>query len=166
MNQILSKFTPRGKLQDAQPGCSVISPMNSGLRLIVNFVSIKPSFTQPLDLMIDRIWKRVKQDYYGWAGDLRNFKLGSIKDSLCASDIMVVNLLVKNEDGIVDAPALETALQKLTNFAKTEKASLHFSDHLVNEVPGLRDLADKYCATNGVNCYFYPTVVAKVVRRD
>lgn len=155
MNQ-MNQFMPKGKMADAPQGATVISPLNAGLRLIPNFVSTKPSFSAPLDVMLGKIWARVKQDYFGWSGDIRTFKLGAIKDSLCASDLMVVSLLVKNDDGIIDGAALEKALQNLTSFAKSEKGSLHISDYLCQDVPALRDLVDKYCASAGINCYFYP----------
>jgi len=148
-------FMPKGKMQDALAGTTVIAPINSGLRLIPNFVSIKPSFTCKLDKMIDRIWGRVKKDYYGQSHNPREFKMGSIVDSLCSSDIFVISMVVKDEFGMIDSGALEKALVKLCAFAKDNKGSVHISQYLIDDVPPLRELLDKYCAANGINCYFY-----------
>ena len=151
----MSRFTQKGKMQDAPAGSVVIAPVNAGIRIIPNFVSIEPKFDYKLDIIIDRIWNRVKQDYYAKISDFRNFKLGTIIDSLCASDIFVVSMVVRNKDGVIDATGLETALKNLTNYAKPHKSSLHFSLLLAEEVPPLRDLVKRYCADEGINCYFY-----------
>ena len=151
----MSRFTQKGKMQDAPKGQSVIAPINAGLRFIPNFVSIKPSFTSPLDIMLERIWRKVKQDYYSKSAEPRTFKLGAIFDTLCSSDIFVIGMVVKDEEGRIVADALETALQNLAKYAKSEKASLHISEHLSNDVSALRELVQRHCADVGVNCYFY-----------
>jgi hypothetical protein len=157
----MNRFTVKGKMQHAPQGASVLSPLNAGTRLIVNFVSLGPKFDQPLDKLIERIWNKARQDYFGWSGDIRNFKLGNIKDTLVNSDIMILSLLVRDEKGVVDGEALEKALDKLTAFAKMEKGSIHISQFLIDEVPALKELVDKHCASNGVNCYFYDLPVKK-----
>lgn len=152
----MNRFTPMGKMQQAPAGASVLSPINAGTRMIVNFVSLGPSkFDQKLDKMLERIWNKVRQDYFAWSGDIRGFKLGSIKDTLVNSDIMILSLLVRDKDGIVDAAALEKALQNLAAFAKYEKGSIHVSELLIEEVPALKELVKKYIAETGINCYFY-----------
>ena len=154
-------FMPKGKMQQAPEGSTVIAPVNGGLRFIPNFVGITPSFKAPLDRMIDRIWKRVKGDYYSRSSDPRNFKPGTIIDSLCASDIFVVSMVVRDApvsngyEPLINAKALEEALKKLSAFAKNDKASLHISHHLLAEVPPLPELLQKYCVDEGINCYLY-----------
>lgn len=159
----MTRFTQKGKMQDAPKGQSVIAPINAGLRFIPNFVSIVPTmpgtgksnFSSPLDITLERIWRKVKQDYYSKSADLRTFKLGSIFDTLCSSDIFVVGMVVKNEEGLIVADALVAALKNLAKYAKSEKASLHISEHLSDDVPALRELIQLHCADVGVNCYFY-----------
>lgn len=151
----MNRFTPKGKMQDAPPGASIIAPVNAGLRLIVNFGSAKPAFDQKLDKILSRVWVRARQDHFAWTGDIRTFKLGNLKDSLVASDIMIINLLVRDKDDMVDGPALEKALTNLLAFAKMEKGSVHISQLLIDEVPALKELVGKHLAENGVNCYFY-----------
>lgn len=152
---MFNKFMVPGKMQQAPAGASILCPINSGLRMIVNFVSLGPKFDQKLDKMLERVWNRVRQDYFSWSGDIRGFKLGAIKDTLVASDLMILNLLVRDEEGIIDADALEKALQNLSGFAKTEKGSIHISQLLIDEVPALKDLVKKYISDAGIHCYFY-----------
>jgi hypothetical protein len=159
MNQLppsSNRFTPMGKMQQAPAGASILAPINAGTRMVMNFVSLGPSkFDQKLDKMLERIWNKVRQDYFSWSGEIMNFKLGNIKDTLVNSDIMILSLLVRNKEGIVDAVALEKALQKLAAFAKYEKGSIHVSELLVEEVPALKELIKKYIAETGIHCYFY-----------
>lgn len=157
----MNRFTPKGKMQDAPQGASIIAPVNAGLRLIVNFGSAKPAFDQKLDKMLTRVWVRARQDHFAWTGDIRLFKLGNIKESLVASDIMIVNLLVRDKDDMVDGAALEKALTNLAAFAKLEKGSVHISGLLIEEVPALRELAGKFLSENGIHCYFYESPVEK-----
>lgn len=151
----MNRFIQAGKMQQAPEGSSIIAPINSGLRIIVNFVSITPKFDQKLDKMLEKVWRRVREDYFGWAGDFRTFKLGNIKDTLVASDIMILNLLVRGKDNIIDSEALEKALKALTEYAKYNKGSLHVSQLLIDEVPALRELVKRHASDNGINCYFY-----------
>lgn len=163
MNQLPStnRFTPMGKMATAPQGSSILAPINSGTRMIVNFVSQGPKFDQKLDKMLERVWRRVREDYFGWSGDFRTFKLGAIKDTLVASDIMILSLLVRDKEGIIDAAALEKALQNLAAFAKVEKGSIHISELLIQEVPALKDLVKKYIAENSIHCYFYDLPLEK-----
>ena len=163
MNQLpfSNKFTPSGKMQDVS-GVSIISPMNSGTRIIVNFVSQGPSkFDQPLDKMLERVWRTVRTDYFSWSGDFRTFKMGSVKDTLVASDIMILSLLVRDKEGIVNAEALELGLKNLAAFCKFEKGSVHISELLIQEVPALKELVKKHIAETGIHCYFYTAPVEK-----
>lgn len=157
----MNKFTVQGKLQQTPPGSLITAPLNAGTRLIINFVSLGPKFDQKLDKAIEKVWRKVREDYFGWSGDFRTFKLGSIKDTLVNSDTLVVNLLVRDKEGIVDATGLEQALKKLAEFAKVEKGSVHISQLLIDEVPALKDLVKKYLSEIGINCYFYESPVEK-----
>lgn len=150
-----------GKMQQVPGGQSVIAPINAGQRIIMNFVSEGPKFDQKLDKMIERVWKRVRDDYFGWASDLKNFKSGAIKDTVVASDTYVVNMLVRDKNNVVNSSALEKALEQLSKFAKSEKCSVHISELLVEEVPALKPLVQKHIAANGINCYFYEVAVDK-----
>lgn len=150
-----NQFTPKGKIQNAPSNYIITNPLGSGLRVIVNFVSQLVKFDDVLDLTLGRVWRKVKEDYFLWGYDLRSFKLGNIKDTLVNSDIIVVNLLVKDKNNIIDAVALESALVKLQKFVKLEKASIHISNLLTKDVPALQDLVERHCVNNGINCYFY-----------
>ncbi len=160
----MNRFMPKGKMQNAPTGASIIAPVNAGLRLIVNFGSAKPSFDQELDKMLTRVWARTRQDHFAWTGDIRTFKLGNIKESLVASDIMIINLLVRDKDDMIDGSALEKALTNLAAFAKMEKGSVHISQLLIDEVPALKELVNKHLAENGVNCYFYTKPLDQTVK--
>ena len=164
MNQFvpfLNRFVPTAKLQDIPRGSSIICPINSGTRLIMNFVGLELKFDSKLHKILEKVWNKVRQEYFYWSGDIKTFKPGNIKEVLVSSDIMIVHMLVKNKDGIVMADALEKALQNLANFSKVEKASVHISNLLVEEVPALKELAKKYLSESGIHCYFYDTATER-----
>lgn len=164
MNQFvpfLNRFTVKGKLQDAPPGSTIICPINSGIRLIVNFVGFGLKFDKKLDKILSKVWEKVRQEYFYWSGDIKTFKPGNIKEVLVASDIMIVHMLVKNKDEVVISEALEKAMQNLANFSKTEKASVHISELLVEDVPAIKELAKKYLSDAGIHCYFYKAPIER-----
>lgn len=152
----LTKFTVPGKIKKVS-GFQVISPINSGLRFVLNFVGPDGKYTHPLDQMISKVWTKPKADYVNWYGSRQKFSMGEIKETPVSSDIWVIHMLVRDKEGAIDLKALDAAVKKLVSFAKYEKASLHISDFLIKEAPFMQELTEKVIAVEGLHSYIYET---------
>ena len=64
-------------------------------------------------------------------------------------------MLVQDKTGKVDQKALQTAIKKVSEKAKYEKASVHVSTLLTSAIPELQDLLIKGLVEEGVSVYFY-----------
>lgn len=150
----MKKFTIPGRTK--QINATILAPENAGLRIILNICGQSGKFESKLDKLLCSRWARVKSDYKEWHATQYNFKLGMLNtNSAVASDTWVCNALVKDKNDVVDNVALETAIKKLSALCKYERASLHVSNILVDECPGLKDLLTTHLIDDGVNVYFY-----------
>lgn len=154
----MNKFVQPGKHKVVSG--SVVNPVNSGLKLCVNFCSQTGNFEEKLDKEFTKKWSRVRQDYkMAYATAQNNFKLGCLVDSAVASDVWVVNLVVKNKEEKLDVVGLEVAFKNLSKMAKSEQASVHMAVETMGADPKVADLAKKYLLEEGVNLYVYESKV-------
>jgi hypothetical protein len=149
----MSKFGVQGKIKTVQG--NFIAPIHSGLRLIVNFAGLNGKYDHPTDQAIGKIWRAATSDYRSWFVSQQKFKLGEMKETVVASDIFIVNLLVRDAEGKLNMEGLEVAVKKLAVFAKYEKGSLHFDESLLQEAPTFQALLEEHILSAGVNVYVY-----------
>lgn len=149
----MNKFITPGKVK--QINATILAPENAGLRLVLNAVGQHGKFESKLATVLTKKWSKVREDYKGWYATQHNFKMGWLNPTAVASDTWVVNMLVQDKDGKVDAAALQLAVKKVGELAKYERASVHVSNLTIAEIPGLQPLLVSHLAEQGINVYFY-----------
>lgn len=149
----MNKFTQPGKMK--QVNATILAPELAGLRLIVNVCGQNGKFDSKLDTLLTKRWAKTREDYKEWYATQHNFKLGMLNTTAVASDTWVASLLVKNKEDVVDPVALKTAVKKLGELCKYEKASAHISTLVLDEVPELKELLVKGLVEEGINVFTY-----------
>lgn len=150
----MNKFVKPGKTK--QVNATVLAPENAGLRIILNLCGQNGKFDKDFDKLLTKRWARVKLDYSEWHATQHNFKLGMLNtNAAVASDIWVVNALVRDKNDKLDDKALDAAVKKVGELCKYENASLHVSNMLVDNVSSLKELLFKHVLENSINVYFY-----------
>lgn len=152
-NKLDKRFIAQGKTKIVN--ASVLAPENAGLRFILNVVGQDGKFTSPLSLILAKRWAKVKEDNSYWYATQMNFKLGSLNETAVSSDTWAISMLVQDKTGKVDQKALQTAIKKVSEKAKYEKASVHVSTLLTSAIPELQDLLISGLVEQGVSVYFY-----------
>src|SRR5271165_5870898 len=90
-----------------QPGkerlvkASALTPVNSGLKLLVNVCAQNGNYDQPFDKELSKKWSKVKEDYRRAYVSNTNFKLGSLIDTAVSSEIWAISMVVKDKDNNV-----------------------------------------------------------------
>jgi len=149
----MNKFITPGKAK--QVNATILAPENAGLRLVLNAVGQHGKFESKLDGVLTKKWSKVREDYKGWYATQHNFKLGWLNNTAVSSDTWVVNMLVEDKDGKLDATALQLAVKKVAELAKYEHGSVHVSTILTAAIPALQPLLVTHCIETGINVYFY-----------
>ncbi len=149
-----NRFKTKGRVKLVKS--SILNPENSGLRFILSVTNTAGKAENPLYPLFDKKWKRVKEDAKGWYTTKTGaYKLGATNVTAVQSDAWVIHMLVQDDNLKTDSKALETCLKKVCKDALYEKASVHISMLLVNEMPELQELATKLLVDNGVSVSYY-----------
>src|SRR5271165_2421109 len=149
----MNKFVQPGHVKIVKS--SVLNPINSGLKLVVNLCSQTGKFEQELDKSLTKKWARVREDYKMTYATQTNCKLGSLVESSVSSDTWVMNMIVRNKQDELDDAGLTLAVKNLAKLAKYEKASVHVSAKLFTDVPKFKELVDTLVVAEGVHLYIY-----------
>lgn len=149
----MDKFAPKGKTKVVKG--SILAPENAGLRFVLNSFGLSGKPEGNLFALFDKKWSRVRSEARGWYATRQNFKLGQINTTAVQSDTWILTMLVKNEDGVLDDTALNTCLKKVCDMAKYERATVHISDLLTEELPTLKDKLEAALVDNGVSVVYY-----------
>jgi hypothetical protein len=149
----MNKFTQPGKMK--QVNATILAPELAGLRLILNVCGQNGKFDSKLDNLLAKRWTKTRESYKEWYATQHNFKLGMLNTTAVGSDTWVVNMLVKDKDDKIDPTALKTAVKKLGELCKYEKASAHISSLVIEEVPELKELLVKGLVEEGINVFTY-----------
>jgi len=155
MEDTSKKFKQQGKFKVVEG--SILTPENSGLKLIVNFINMKGTVDDEIYKTFDKKWQKIKQDVKGlYSTKTGEYKLGTLSKETTAvqSDVWVAHLLVKNE-GVVNDEALGVALKKLATFALAEKATVHVSSLLMKQSNKMLELLKTHLLENGVSVAVY-----------
>jgi len=150
----MNKFQQLGKVKHIND--SILNPSSGGLRLILSLSNLAGEMKCPLYPLFDKKWRKVKENARGWFvtknGD---YKLGAINTTAVQSDVWVIHMLCQDEKVNTNIVGLEKCLKQVSDMAKVEKATVNVSNMLLNLIPELYNLLDKYMVQNGVSIYLY-----------
>tara|TARA_R110000868_G_scaffold67046_6_gene199266 strand:- start:1300 stop:1767 length:468 start_codon:yes stop_codon:yes gene_type:complete len=152
-----NKFQMQGKVKVING--SILTPENGGLRFVLNTNNLSGKVVGPLYSLFDKKWKKVREETKGWyANKTGAYKLGAVNTTAVQSDVWVIHMLCQGADLLTDVPALTECLKKVAQSAKSEKATVHISQLLVDEIPSLQDLVDKCLVKSGISVSYYKEV--------
>lgn len=160
----MNKFTIPGKFK--QVNGTILAPENAGLRVILNVCGISGKFESEANQLLAKKWMKAKTGYKEWFASQQNFKLGTFNTTSVASDIWIVNLLLKDTNDQIDdklsakigknnETLLELAIRKFAEYIKYERASVHVPISVIKEIPTLTDLLKKHLVDEGIHTYLY-----------
>ena len=117
------------------------------------YVSIDKAITHAFGLKLQYDKGETRQ---GWFNTKTGaYKLGATNNTAVQSDTWVIHLLCQDEELKTNVKALEECLNKVCASAKFEKASVHVSTLLTDNIPELSGLLTKTLLDKGVSVYFY-----------
>jgi len=148
----VDRFAPKGKTKVVKG--SILAPENAGLRFVLNSFSMSGKPEGELFALFDKKWSRVRTEARGWYATRQNFKLGAVNTTAVQSDTWILTMLVKDEDGKLDEGALDVCLKKICDMAKYERATIHVSCLLTDDLPVLKDKLDAV-VEKGVSVVYY-----------
>jgi hypothetical protein len=118
----------------------------------------------PLYPIIDKKWANVKKEVRGWyVNKTGAYKLGAVHSVAIQSDVWAISCLVQDENLNTDLTAFKTALKEVAKMAKYERAGVHISSALTDEVPELKELVEEMLLGQGVNVVYYEEENSKKV---
>ena len=155
-----NKFVTLGKLKTLNK--TILVPENAGLRLILSCCNMSGHAESPLINLLDKKWGKVKAEVKGWFATRQGFTLGNVNATAVQSDTWVVHMLCQNNKEEVDAKALNNCLKKALEMARYEKATIHVSSLLLEQLPSLKDLLETTFVSNGISVCVYNEPVTTV----
>ncbi len=148
----MNKFLVKGRVKEVES--SIMSPVQSGLKMILATCSQSGSYKSPLFDMLGKRYVKVHDDYRSMFVN-RQIKLGTVQTSAISSEVWVMSAVCMDEKGKLDKKGLEACVKKLLDMARYEGASLHISDLLYKEVPELATMLPEASINAGINLYLY-----------
>ncbi len=148
-----NKFVTSGKTKLVQG--SILMPELGNLRLLVVPSSMTGKPEGGLYTLLEKKWKTAKAEFKGWYAQQMDFKLGSIRTTAVQSDTWLVHCLCVDVKGKVDEKALKACVTKLAAMAKYERASVHVSTLVTDQMPEIMDLLNVEMIEKGTSVYFY-----------
>lgn len=151
----MTNFQPKGRTKVING--TIIAPETAGLRFVLSLNNLLGKAEgNPLLPLLDKKWKKVREDSRGWfATKTGAYKLGAINSLAVQSDTWVIGMLCQGENLVVDEVGLKECLKKIAVLAKAEHASVHISSILTAAIPTLSDFATEALVNNGVSVYYY-----------
>ncbi|HEX8016185.1 MAG TPA: Appr-1-p processing protein [Flavobacterium sp.] len=108
------------------------SPQQSGNKIIVHVCNDIGGWGKGFVMAISKRWKAPEKQYREWFKSKNNFELGRVQFVQVEENLWVANLIGQhkiNKDENGDAPirynAIEEGLKTVSDFAKTNSASVH-----------------------------------------
>jgi hypothetical protein len=153
-NTEFNRFQPQGKVKTIKG--TILAPENAGLRFVLSVANMGGTTEYPLYKIFDKKWKKVREETKGWYTTRTGaYKLGTNNTTAVQSDTWVIQMLCQTKELVTDVKALEDCLKKVCQMAKYEKATVHVSSILLEDVPEMKSCLDKQLILQGVNVYFY-----------
>ena len=148
-----NSFVTHGKTKLVQG--SVLMPELGNLRLIFVPCSETGKPDGEIYKLLDKKWRNARAEFKGWYSNHMNFKLGFTQTTCVQSDVWLIQSLCINKLGKVDDKALLTCVKKISEMAKIDKASIHISTIVTDEMPQIMDMLNTECIEKGISVYFY-----------
>lgn len=108
------------------------SPEGSEKKIIVHVCNDIGGWGKGFVMAISKKWKKPENEYRNWFKSKEGFELGKVQFVQVEEDLWVANLIGQhkiNKDENGDAPirynAIEKGLEAVSDFAKTNNASVH-----------------------------------------
>lgn len=108
------------------------SPQTSGNKIIVHVCNDIGGWGKGFVMAISKRWKEPEKQYREWFKSKNDFELGKVQFVQVEENLWVANLIGQhkiNKDENGDAPirynAIEEGLEAVSDFAKTNNASVH-----------------------------------------
>jgi hypothetical protein len=136
---------------------TILQPQNAGLRFVLNIANTAGKVDGPLYKILDKKWPKIKQEVRGsFATKTGSYKLGSIANNLAIqSDVWAISILCQDDKQVTDLEAVKKCLKEVCKLATDEKASVHISTVLTDEIPELEGLVTQELVTNGIAVLYY-----------
>ena len=148
-----NKFAPQGK-EKVITGSSIVNPYSGSLGLVLLASSIDGKPESKVYNLLSKKWPKVTAELKGWHQSQINWKLGAIQSTACQSDVWCMHMLCLDKDRNLDENALENCLLKVKTEAISNKASIHVSSLLVEDIPILPKMLQPFLE-RGINLFLY-----------
>ncbi len=150
MNKDIGK--PVNSLQIKKSDSTVFFGETSALKLVLNVYELKTDKFEKVKTknmaVLSKKWAKAEEMDRSWSYS-RDFKLGNINNTAVQSDVWVCTMLCKQEGKVIDS-ALNDCLDKIVKLAKYEKANIHITESLFQDLPELTEtlLQEKFLNQN------------------
>lgn len=134
LNQALIK---KGKLKESTN--SIFTPEFTNLKIVPVLLGLNGKPDSEFYNKMDKIWFRAKPEAKVWYGSRQYFKLGNVKETMVQSDTWVVHCVCKDEKDKLSKEAVVSCFKLLSKMAIDEKASVHLSKFVLDELSSLED---------------------------
>jgi len=148
----MNRFTKVGMVKECAG--SVLTPQNAGLKMILAVCSQSGTYETPFYSMITKRFIKVKSDYREAFVTQQGLKLGNVNTTAITSESWIMQAVCLDKKNKLDKLALEACVNKLIEMATYERASVHVSALLLQEIPALKKLLPKVTEA-GLNIYLY-----------
>jgi len=153
-NKTVNAFQKQGRVQTIKG--SILTPHYAGLRFVLNVANMDGKVDDPIYKVFNKKWPKIKQEVRGWwACKTGQYKIGAIHDVAVQSDVWAISMLCKNEKQEVDLAGLTKCLKEVCKKALYEKASVHVSTILTDEIAELPELLNQELVSKGVSVSYY-----------
>lgn len=153
--EAFNKFKKVGKLHNSKG--TVIAPEAGGLKMVLSFSNLTGKSEGPIFDLLNKKWHQVAKENRMWfINKTGTYKLGAMINTAVQSDVWVLHLLCQDEKLSVDKDALKTCVKKSVDLAKSNKASFHISQLLLDAAPDLKSMIDDMILSEGFDTYIYP----------
>jgi len=151
---VVNKFMKLGNVKTISD--SILTPHYADLKLILNVANMAGKVDDPIYAIFNKKWPRIKAEVRGWwAMKTGAYKTGAIHTVCVQSDTWCISMLARDKDMNVDLVGLEKCLKEVCKTAIYERASVHISTILTEEIPELTDLVNQEIVSKGVSVAYY-----------
>ncbi len=121
-----SKFITPGRFKTVTGEATV--PIAAGHRIIINVCDDSGKWENEFSTKLSKRWKKAEQEYNRWYRSQYNFKLGELQEVGVQSDTLIVNALVRSNNGL-SLDAFERCVDKVGEIAYDYGSSVHVSQY-------------------------------------
>lgn len=154
-NQVINPFMNKGKVKEVN--ASVLHPQGGGLKLVLTTATTNPKLLNcPMLPLLTKKWSKFKESLYKlYSHRSSDWGLGYVAELAVQSDVWIMHLLCRNDDGYLDVNGLRKCLQNIKKIADYEKASVHVSSDVLEMFSGFGDVVKEELVEKGVAVVIY-----------